>query len=281
VLGSGLARNASARTLYGAFTTRVVPANLRPPLAKAHDDKPVVYDDGCHLDFTTTTSPPCRFGEVSGRLTVVLFGDSHAAQWFPALDDLARRRHWRLESLTKSACASVETAQSNPLGGGDYRECAAWHRNVLARLRSEHPRLIVVSNLVPLTQAGGRWMSGLGKMLADLKKTGATVLVLGDVPRPHLDVPVCLSAHLRNVAACTTYRHDAIRPTLEQRVRATAHRVGAWYLEVASWVCPGRICPVIVGNLLVYRDDSHLTTPFVRWLEPRLARPVAAAVAQR
>jgi hypothetical protein len=31
------------------------------------------------------------------------------------------------------------------------------------------------------------------------------------------------------------------------------------------------VCPVIVGNLLVYRDGHHLSNRFMKWLTPVVA----------
>ena len=67
-----------------------VPADLVPALADVRDDLPTIYGDGCHLDQRTVTPKVCVFGDPSSSTTVVLFGDSHAAQWFPALERLAR-----------------------------------------------------------------------------------------------------------------------------------------------------------------------------------------------
>ena len=45
-----------------------------------------------------------RLRQPSSKTTVVLFGDSHAMQWFPALNGLAKEHDWRLVGLTKAAC---------------------------------------------------------------------------------------------------------------------------------------------------------------------------------
>jgi hypothetical protein len=41
------------------------------------------------------------------------------------------------------------------------------------------------------------------------------------------------------------------------------------------WLCTAQTCPVIVGNLLVYRDESHLSTAYssllARLLYPELS----------
>ena len=38
-------------------------------------------------------------------------------------------------------------------------------------------------------------------------------------------------------------------------------------------------CPVIVGNLLMYRDDNHLTTKAVLFVKPYLDAVIRAALA--
>jgi peptidoglycan/LPS O-acetylase OafA/YrhL len=57
-----------------------------PREAEAKHNRPQMYADGCHLELPETVSPECVYGNSSSKTTVVLFGDSHAMQWFPALD---------------------------------------------------------------------------------------------------------------------------------------------------------------------------------------------------
>ena len=67
-----------------------------------------MYADGCHLNPPETEVPECVYGNPSSKTTVVLFGDSHVMQWFPALNELAKERNWRLVGLTKAACPPAE-----------------------------------------------------------------------------------------------------------------------------------------------------------------------------
>ena len=71
-------------------------------------EKPAVYGDGCHVNYGETKSGYCTYGNKSSNKTIVLYGDSHAAQWFPALEKLATARGFKLVSLTKSACPAVD-----------------------------------------------------------------------------------------------------------------------------------------------------------------------------
>jgi hypothetical protein len=53
-----------------------------PREAEAKENRPQMYADGCHLDLTETKSPSAST-ETHFETTLVLFGDSHAMQWFP------------------------------------------------------------------------------------------------------------------------------------------------------------------------------------------------------
>jgi peptidoglycan/LPS O-acetylase OafA/YrhL len=278
-LGVGTAPPPGAVPAAQWAAATVVPANVQPALSAAQGDLPVVYTDGCHLSFAATHSPPCVFGDTSAKRTVVLFGDSHAAQWFPALDEIAQQQHWRLEVLTKSSCAATLARLPNPIGGGGYRQCSAWQDSVLKRLAGERPYLVVVSSLVPLGQsdaADRSWLDGYAAMIRALRGRAGRVVTLGDVPRPSGNVPNCLSAHIRSVRSCTMARSAAVDSVLWRDVSRDTTANGGRYLATDRWACPGAVCPVLAGDVLVYRDDTHLSIPFVDFLRPRLERALLA-----
>ena len=60
--------------------------------------------------------------------------------------------------------------------------------------------------------------------------------------------------------------------------RAAVRRAGAAYVDVTPLVCARGRCAVVVGNLLVYRDDNHLTTSYAAWLAPVMAAVVDDAL---
>ena len=76
-----------------------------------------------------------------GRRTLVLVGDSHAAQWFPALERLAEREHFRLVSWTKSGCPfTLGVHIYLPALGRDYTECLEWQQPRCTTSRRSDPR---------------------------------------------------------------------------------------------------------------------------------------------
>jgi peptidoglycan/LPS O-acetylase OafA/YrhL len=125
-----------------------------PREAETKENRPQMYADGCHLNPPETEVPECVYGNPSSKTTVVLFGDSHAMQWFPALNELAKERDWRLVGLTKAACPPAEVHIYNASLRRAYRECDEWRERMLERtVHDENPSLIVTSS-PPLTGRG-------------------------------------------------------------------------------------------------------------------------------
>jgi len=122
--------------------------NPDPREAETKENRPQMYADGCHLNPPETEVPECVYGNPSSKTTVVLFGDSHAMQWFPALNEIAKERDWRLVGLTKAACPPAEVHIYNASLRRAYRECAEWREQMLERIvQEEKPNLIVTSSL--------------------------------------------------------------------------------------------------------------------------------------
>ena len=265
---------ANALTLQQAAATDSVPANLTPSLGTARGDKPVIYADGCMLSNGQVRAKECAYGDTASARTVVLFGDSHAAQWFPALQEMSVRNHWRLEVQTKKGCPTADIPIADPARGP---ECGPWRTLVLARLAHEHPDLVIMSAYRYTTTSAAIganpdevWRNGMQTTLDNVRPLAANVLVLGDTPTPLNDVPGCVAAHLRHISDCMNRRSAAIKPGrlgVELDV-ATAH--DAVFVPTGDWLCSASDCPVVIGNLLVYRDNSHITTAASMWLEPYL-----------
>jgi peptidoglycan/LPS O-acetylase OafA/YrhL len=272
------------RAIRHAVTVRPVPANLDPPLDRAHADRAQPIFDGCHVSWLDVRSGPCAYGSSTSHTTVMLVGDSHAAQWFPALERAAKVRRWRLVSLTKSTCPPVQLSLWSPVLGRPYRECEQWRATMLERIRAQRPAVVVFgaarhySDVYHLQVYGPAWISGLAEMVRQVRATGARVVVLGPTPKPRGDVPNCLSEHLQNAVACTQPLAAAVDARGVGAERRAVLQAGGSYVDVRPWVCTRSTCAVMVGNLLAYRDDNHLSTPYSTWLSPLLAFELDEAI---
>jgi hypothetical protein len=264
---------------------RAVPSNLTPPLADAAADKPAVFVNGCVRSWREVGQSECVAGDTTSATTVALVGDSHAAMWNPSFQQLAEQRHWRLETLGKVTCPLQDLPITSPYLGREYTECEQWRDQVIARLRTEHPRLVVLSMSrrygadFGFTSYDPAWIDTLSRLVAQLASTGATVLVLGPVPDPHSWVPTCLSAHLDNATACSPARPVAVNQAGIASEQAATKAGGGHYADLTALFCTADRCPVIVGNTLVYRDDNHVTIEYAQVLAPVIGALADRAVA--
>lgn len=271
--------------IFDAVATEKVPKNLEPSLVGATGDKPIIYDDGCHLDAGSTEPGECIFGDVTSSFTVALFGDSHAAQWFNALDSIAKQRGWRLLALTKLGCTPIEQITYNSTVGATYPQCKPWRANVKKRLAAEQVSVVFISYSNRLQQVGVRqpfpdqvWLDGFSELIPELRAIGTQPVLITDTPYPGRDVPICLSENVSSVGNCVFSRERGVRQSRLDTNIAAAIDNAAQVLDVTNWLCTDKACPVIVGNLLVYRDTNHITTKYAEWLAPLIDSAVSPYV---
>lgn len=264
-----------------------IPSNLSPSLEEAPGDKPAVFLNGCVRSWQEVGQAECASGDTASATTVALVGDSHAAMWNPALEPIARQRNWRLETLGKVTCPLMDLPITSPYLGRQYTECEQWRTDIVSRLQSERPQLIVLSMSrrygadFGFTSYDPAWIDALNRLVSRLRSTGAAVLVLGPIPDPHSTVPTCLSGHLDDAQACSPSRSDAVNEAGIAAEAAATRAAGGEYADLTPLFCTPDRCPVIVGNNLVYRDDNHVTIEYAQALGPVLGAIVERARATR
>ena len=259
-----------------------VPANLTPALNAIA--KPEVFVNGCVLSWRDVAQPECASGDAGAPTTVALVGDSHAAMWQPALEPVARDRHWRLETMSKVLCPLMDLPINSPYLGRKFTECEQWRGDVMARLEKERPQMIVLDMSrrygadFGFTSYDQAWLDGLTRLVKRLRGMGARVLVLSQVPDPHGTVPTCVSAHMDNASACAPARADGLNDAGIAAEAAATAAGGGQYAELSELFCTADQCPVIVGNTLVFRDDNHVTSEYAQVLAPLLTEKVERAL---
>ena len=253
--------------LEQGLTTSAVPSNMRPSLAKLFDDRPAVYPDGCVAIGVDDHLNPCRYGNTSSSIKIVLLGDSHAAQWFPPLESIATSNGLELIVLAKGGCpaasVSIPTATL-------ARTCPIWRDKAVQFIATEHPDLVIVTGSRHYPNSDQEWQTGFDTTLSRLKGLTPRLLVLGDNPDSRDDPATCLSVHLTSVRACANSRAKAIESGKLDAERAVADKVGARFVDTSDWLCTDNGCPIIIGDILMFRDVNHLTTVAANWFTPMI-----------
>ncbi len=277
-------------TLPPAILAGVVPDDLTPSLTAAYDDVPAGYADGCHLDYATVEPPDCLYGSPDGDVSVMLLGDSHAQQWLPALDALARERGWRLRAVTKSACPMVDVSVWNAPLKRAYRECDEWRARALQLMEDERPELVLVASAdmyEVLDEGGARvaegpggraaedaaWDVGLAAYLRRLAERAPRVIVLADTPRVGYDPAECLATRSA-IEDCDASRGRMVDADYAAREAQAATAAGVGVVSALDWLCTEEVCALVRGPFLVYRDSHHLTATFAARLGTRLGAAI-------
>ena len=265
--------------LAAAPSIRFLPADLTPPLAT------VRYDWGgqaapCFPALGQSVVPPtCVAGDPHGTHTMVVYGDSHAAMWFDALNDIALRAHWKLVDLGKGYCPANSLPYANPPGwgtpGGEYAACDQWHRFAINRINQLQPNLVIVTQEYRGKVDGSgytprQWQRGLELTLGQLHVAKGNVVVLGNIPLLPQSGPECLADNTTNVQRCS----GAMITVLSKFNRAeqlAAGDAGARYVSVTPWFCSTN-CPAVVGRYNVYLDQYHVTATYSLVLQDVLAK---------
>ena len=264
-----------------------LPANLTPTAERAGEELPANYAGGCNAGLNATVPAPlqrCALGDRAASRTVAVFGDSHAAQWVPALEAEGRAQGWKVVPVTKSGCPSVDVVNWNSRLARRYRECETWRSAAVDELVRLRPDVVVVANRAaykgldqqPLPVAD--YARGLAATVDRLRRAGVDVVVLGPTPEPGDVVPACVTGHTDDVRPCDLPTGTAAPRDLSRAEAGVARAAGVPFVDPTSWLCGTEVCPVVVGQFLVYRDDSHLSVPFARWLGPVLGLELRRAV---
>ena len=238
-------------------TIRRFPRRFRiPPACIAHDAS------------LKTESKVCRVGSPSKQQVLVLFGDSHAFMWLPAVLQMARHDGWAVVPLIRFGCTPGLWITH---AGTDV--CRAWYRWAFAQIRRLHPAVTLVSGSIgerPSFETRAA-TTGLIAAAQTLRHLGRLV-VIGDPEGLAADPRGCVFGAHASMATCMTTWPTASLVAYDT-VRSAMGRLHVGFIPTRGFVCYQRQCPAVVGRTIVWMDNSHLTGVY----SAELADPFRAA----
>ena len=246
-----------------------------PEIIRRDRPKPYQSKPRCHLEMRAVDQPKCIYGVTDSPRAVFLFGDSLAAQWFPALESLANKQGFALRVRTKNACPPVTTSVHNQRFGRAYNACNTWRRNVLKEMQASKPELVILSSAPHYRPAEGSkskrkaiLAEGEKRMLTSIRQTGARVVYLVNTPRQDIDPIDCLSIH--GSSACRTPRARAMKDRSPWSVKASRPNEDVQLIDMTDHFCDASECRILDHGRLMFRDKRHLTADYAKSLSPAL-----------
>lgn len=232
----------------------------------------------------------CRFGsqatstsiaESAAPKRVILIGDSHAWHFYPGLAEAAKEKGWDLSAYIRMACSPFLRGEESS-SDAHHRRCSIFNEQVESELLSQEgdATVIVAFRADPASVMGSnsegqieRYTQTAREYIHKLNQSGKKVYVVRTVPgmpyaNPREKAPECIAAHSGQNDPCTRKREnpiwlmDAVAPT------------SATLLDPGEIICADGNCHTVIGGLIVYSDDNHLSRSFSlsmkNWWEERI-----------
>ena len=244
-------------------------------LAAAAVDRPPL-PDACATAELAKLETRCVSGDPNGRSTILVIGDSHVAQWLPAINGAARNLGARVISSVQGTCPSLDLVWA-----GELPSCGARRAQLPALVADLRPQLVVAAHTVgyigSLAGVGPdrqleTWTDGLAELATELRGEGIPLAIILDTPQFPDDPVRCLSRH-RGPGRCdvsmadTLARLGSFHAAEKEALRRAGHGVAHDPLE---YLCDADACPATRDGMVAYVDTHHLTAGYSATLAGRL-----------
>lgn len=237
-------------------------------------DRADMHEDGCDHFGASAEATECVYGNAASSRTVALVGDSHAAQFFPAVRAAAEEAGWKMVVLTRSSCPFVDLSDM-AYEFGSYNNCYAWRSSAIEVLGRLAPDVTFVGTDNGYDVDPGAWEAGTRSSLSRLARVSDHVVLILDPPYAGINIPSCLARAAWRPGDgldpdCTPVGGTPAVLELAAAQERAARSVSAIAtLDIRDEVCVIGECGPTSAGLIRYRDDHHLSLEFAATFKSR------------
>jgi peptidoglycan/LPS O-acetylase OafA/YrhL len=226
----------------------------------------------------------CSLGQPNrGGYGLVLWGDSHAANYIPAISILAELNHVSGIVFGFPGCPPFVDDTSIP------QSCRQFNKRVSDWLvQQKSLRLVLLASRwvvhrldieKALGRPGGDAAGGLSQTLAMLNKLKVTSIILGQVPEFTNNVPLCVAHarfHRRDAGRCVMQPVASVRDRyqfIDDYFRSLESRYDFTVVSPLPALCDASWCRAIAGEDILMLDSNHLSVAGGLYLRSHLKIP--------
>jgi hypothetical protein len=250
-------------------------------LASVRSQLPVLYEYGCDEWYFSTEVRLCVFGNKTSDKKAVLIGDSILMQWFPAIADYFVSRDWQLVALTKSSCPMVNRSFFLKRINNIYQVCDIWREQAIKTIVELKPRVVIMGNSSDYPFSRTDWQDGTREILNQLIPHIKDIKLIAGTPGLGFDGPSCLarrawlSRFLPNLPESSCSRKLRSQDSWNWLGEVASEYASVQMFELSESICPGHVCSAKINNMIIYRDNQHLTADFVLSLKELLGKELS------
>jgi peptidoglycan/LPS O-acetylase OafA/YrhL len=250
-----------ALALTGAVTA-AASMDPVPALETLREDWPGYRGDGCAQDDDLGLMEICAGSPDGAERTIVVVGDSHAAQWLTPLAALTEHEPWRLVAIVAGGCSLSTDSEVFAPDDPRYEDCRAWRERVVDRILEQEPDLVVTLGTRTHRAIDGGEVVPPGYLAKwqELSDHGVPVMAMRDSPRFPFDVPDCIATAGEDLAQCTLPREAVYDDAALSSIDLPG---GVTLVDTSGWFCDAECAP-LVGGAWAYLDDNHATLTYMR-----------------
>ena len=105
----------------------------------------------------------------------------------------------------------------------------------------------------------------MARLVRQLDPAVGRFVVIGDPPAVQLSPAKCLLRPRYTLEDCAA-PGSALSVAAIEAVHGAADDAGATFISTAEWFCLDNYCPTVLGELLPYRDQNHVSDTYARYL---------------
>lgn len=265
---------AVAAAVAAAMAGDPIPEVLAPSIDQLRADSwRSVVPENCYALDTESTSDICSYGPDDAQRSMVIFGDSIAGMWLPALERIAENSGWRLYYLVKTSCPVANLVEWNPEDTANA--CPQWREWALGEIQKLAPDVVLLSTRGQSSSlASGKWEAGMVSTIQTLQQASPRVVVFSETPLALEDPVSCLDRPGAILADCTWELNGDVAALIAADRRASA-TAGAEFLDLLPWFCSSNRCPLVVNQMIVSYGAEHVTNTYGLALADSLAVALA------
>lgn len=242
----------------------------------------LLEDDGvrdeCWTNGADRAFRVCELGPPEYTKHLVAVGDSHNGQWIEAYATIAEDNGWRIDVAGRGSCGwshSTRAQASKDL----YEACDEWKSDVEDYIANQSDLDAVIVAESSNAKYGSERERVEGYVSAWSSIGGIPIIAIRDNSMFDPAIMNCVrNREYVEEGKCMVPRDVALR---ENGFPAAVEAMEtARLVDVSDFMCTDERCPMVVGNVIVSRDGSHLTGTYVQTLAPYLGRELQAAFAR-